>query len=312
MKNYNRALVRAGLAIITSALVFSCASNEALVVESYPEDYAGFLDIGGDRIHYIDYPGTELQRTPIVLVHGYSGTGFEARFLREGLGSQTRLIAPDLPGSGYSQKRDTVYTLDGYVAFLEAFLEALELERYVLVGHSMGGMIASRFASRDPSGLEALILIAPYGLPDEAGAIIEFLADTGMLVDAGMTLHNETVMRAAIRTQVFANPDRIPDDYVNYLANATFHTENALPALASITRHVVTDHLEPEELRSIDVPTLIIWGAEDRVLDFSWAARFNRAIPGSSLQAIPECGHLPHVEWPEITGEIILQFIAEL
>jgi pimeloyl-ACP methyl ester carboxylesterase len=298
------------LIIAMVALAASCTTVTP-DVESYPAENAHRVSINGTEIHYFDYPALsgEPEDTPIVYIHGFSGTGFEASFIRDYLGTDRRIIAPDLPGSGYSEKPDIEYSLEYFTDFVRDFIGTLEIDRYVLVGHSMGGMISIDFASTLPEGLERLVLIAPYGLPGEAGRVVDFLAETGLLVDYGMTLHNETLMRAAIQTQVFKNADRIPPDYVDYLASATFDTENAIPALASITRNVITDHLDPEVLASICCPTLIIWGADDRVLHFSYAAQFNRAIPRSELQAIPDCGHLPHVEWPEVTASIILEFL---
>jgi pimeloyl-ACP methyl ester carboxylesterase len=245
-----------------------------------------------------------------VWIHGYSGSAFETYYIKDHIEPPRRLIAPDLPGSGYSDKPNVDYTLDYYVRFLSEFIDQLELERYVLVGHSMGGMIASAYASGDPEGLERLVLIAPYGLEGEAGAVLEFLAGSGVLVDVGMELHNETVLEIGMRANVFHDPSRIPEDLVDYLAVSTFHTENAVKALTSITHNMIAKDHDESMLDRIEVPTLIIWGSDDGILDFDHSAVFNRRIKDSSLQAIPDCGHLPHVELPVVTGEIMSRFLA--
>ncbi|HKJ84851.1 MAG TPA: alpha/beta fold hydrolase [Spirochaetia bacterium] len=296
----------AALAALT-LLAGSCTTPPP-AVETYPTEAARVMEIGGVDIHYFDFH-PEADGVPIVWIHGYSGSAFETYFIHEALGSDRRLIAPDLPGSGFSGKPEREYTLDYFVSFVNEFTTSLGLTEFVLVGHSMGGLIASAVAAEIPAGLQKLVLIAPYGLTGQAGAIPEFLADTGVLVDYGFELHNETLIDLAIRVNVFHNSDQIPQDLIDYTKMSTFHTDNAIPALASVTRNVIAADHDPALLSRIALPTLIIWGADDRVLDFRYAATFNRLIEGSVLQAIPDCGHLPHVEHPRITAEIILRFL---
>ena len=295
------------IAVNSSVLISGCRSAPP-VVESYPAESAHHITISGVDVHYFDF-FPDADETPIVWIHGYSGTAIEAFYIKDHLGSSRRLIAPDLPGSGYSAKPQIDYTLEYYTRFLDEFTRALELDEYILVGHSMGGLIAWTHASQSPPGLRKLVLVAPYGLSGEAGAIPEFLSEAGVLVDYGLELHNETILDLALRINVFHDPSRIPQDLINYLSVSTFHTENAIPALASVTRNIIATVHDTSRLELIEVPTLIIWGAEDRVLGFRYAATFNRRIRESVLQAIPDCGHLPHVEQPEITAQIMSAFL---
>ncbi len=297
-------------ALLCAAVITFAAGCESVkpAVESYPGESAHRITVGGIEIHYFDFHPDGTQ-TPILWLHGYSGTAFETSYIQDHLGPERRLIAPDLPGGGYSQKPEIEYTLEFYLEFLEEFIGAMGLSSYVLAGHSMGGLIASRFASEGPPGLERLILIAPYGIEGAAGPIAEFLARTGVLVDYGLELHNETLVELGMRFNVFYDTDLIPQDLVSYISLATFHTPNGVGALASITRNMIGVEHDPAFLERIAVPTLIIWGAEDRVLAYRYSAPFNRLIPGSTLQAIPEAGHLPHVERPQVTAQIIRDFL---
>jgi pimeloyl-ACP methyl ester carboxylesterase len=301
-------LVRAAAITLGAALSITACTSAPPVVEDYPADSAHRIVVDGVEIHYFDFH-PEAPNPPLLWIHGYSGTAFETYYLKDALGPDRRIIAPDLPGSGYSQKPEREYTLDYYVEFVTSFAEALGLSRFVLVGHSMGGLIASTFAAQDPPGLDRLILVAPYGYAGGAGAIPEFLADAGVLVDYGLELHNETLIELAVRVNVFHDPGRIPQDLVDYLSVATFHTPNAIPALASVTRNIIAREHDQAILTRIRTPTLIVWGADDRVLNFRHAALFNRRIAGSVLQAIPDCGHLPHVELPETTAAIMEAFL---
>ncbi len=289
-------------------LLFSCTSDVP-VVESYPVEQAHRVTIDGVEVHYFDFH-PDAPGTPLIYIHGYSGSAFEAFYFQDDLGPDYRIIAPDLPGAGLSEKPDIEYTVDYYVEFVRNFADALGIERYDLIGHSMGGQIATVLAARGEPALDRLILIAPYGLEGEASRVLEFLSNAGVVVDYGFVLHNETLVDIAIRLEVFHSPRKIPKDFVAYLALATFHTENAIPALASITRNIIGKEPTDALLPLITNETLIIWGADDRVLDFRYAADFNVGIENSRLVAIPDCGHLPQVEQQEITAKAIRRFLA--
>jgi pimeloyl-ACP methyl ester carboxylesterase len=294
-------------------LLIGCTSGIP-VVETYPEANAHRIEVDGVEVHYFDF-NADAGGTPVLFIHGYSGCGFEAFFLTEHLPG-IRLIAPDLPGAGWSKKPATDYTSEYYLDFIRAFSAAIGIETCHLVGHSMGGQLAAMYAAasgaRDRSRLavESLVLIAPFGLDGEAGPVLEFLAGAGVLVDYGFVLHSETIIELAIRLNVFHDPTLIPRDYVDYLEIATFHTDGAIDALAGITRNIIAGPSIGTLLPEITAPTLVVWGADDRVLDFTFAADFYAAIPNCTVAAIPDCGHLPHVERPELTAKAITKFLA--
>jgi len=267
--------------------------------------------VGGIPIKYFEY-NPDADGLPVLYLHGYSGTGFESHFFQGDLGSDIRLIAPDLPGLGLSGKPEIDYNLSFYLNFVRGFVEALDLDRFVLVGHSLGGKIAAVYAALDgPGRVEKLILLAPYGLDGEAGDIIEALSNSGSLVDVSFNLHNQTLLDVAVRLDVFHNPELIPKDLVDYIAAATFESDEGIRALANITRNAIArdpiDWLLPE----ISMSTLVIWGKEDRVLNIRHAATFVELIPDARLVEIDDCGHMPHVERADVTAAYMREFIQE-
>ena len=294
---------------VLGGLAGACTTQRP-VVAGYPAADAFRWDYDGTSVHYFDF-NRDADGLPVVWIHGYSGAGFEAFFLSPYLAGR-RIIAPDLPGSGYSAKPAIEYTAEYYLEFIDRFIGGLGVGDYVLVGHSMGGRLAAEFASSSPRGLRGLVLVAPHGLPGQAGPILEFLAGTGVLVDVGLELHNQTILDLAMRLNVFSDPARIPKDLVDYLTVATFHTPGARHAIASVTRNIISNEDDPVYLASVAVPTLVIWGTDDRVLDVRYADVFRDRIDGSELELIADAGHLPHVETPRETAVLIERFVAHL
>ena len=296
------------LVVAVMILAAGCAGRRK-VVESYPAEDAADTEIDGVRIRFLDF-NRNVPDLPIVYIHGYSGTGFEAFFFQDNFATKHRVIAPDLPGSGWSDKPDIEYTLEYMVRFVSRFVDTLGIRRFYLIGHSMGGQIAVTYAAQNPERVERLVLIAPYGLHDEAGRLLSFLSRTGSLVDAGMRLHSRLLLDLVVDLNVFHDPDRIPPDFVDYVSISTFDTQNGLGALASITRNIITETDVEDVLSRIEMPTLIIWGADDQVLSFRYAADFDSGIRGSRLVAIPSCGHMPHLECQAETAAAIETFLT--
>ena len=295
------------LLLVLLAPLAGCRT-EAPVVDALPTESERMISVEGVDVHYFDFrpwaPGP-----PLLFLHGYSGCGYEAYFFQDDLGPR-RVIAPDLPGHGKSGKPDIDYDLGYYLEFLRGFMQALRLDHVVLVGHSMGGKIAAAYAALDGSSVDRLILIAPYGLDGEVGDFIGALSNTGELVDISFNLHSQALMDLVLRLEIFHDHTRIPQDLVDYISDATFFSENGIGALANITRNTIARNPIDELLPQILVPTLIIWGENDRLLKFRYAAEFHGLIAGSTLVSIGECGHMPHVEQQEATADAIQSFLG--
>ena len=301
-------MVAVTTAVVTIALA-GCAKGEPPVVENLPTAAERSVEVNGVAIHYFDF-NPEAAGPPFLFLHGYSGCGYEAYFFQDDL-VNGRIIAPDLPGLGRSGKPDLEYNLSYYLNFVRGFVEVLGIEEVVLIGHSLGGKIAAVYTALHGE-VSALVLIAPYGLDGEAGEIVGFLSNTGDLVNVSFNLHNQTLVDVAVRLNVFHDHEKIPEDLIDYIAAATFYSENGVRALASITRNAIArdpiDWLLPE----IAVPTLIVWGENDRILSFRHAETFTALIDGSRLVAVQECGHMPHVEQQTVTADAITAFVAAI
>lgn len=263
------------------------------------------VQVGGVSVHYRESGGTASSPLPpLLLVHGWLGSSYDFFPLMQSLPSDARTIAVDLPGSGASQKSGIDFSLDYYLKFLAEFLQLLGIDRIVLVGHSMGGELAVHFAARNPGLIDALVLIDPDGLAGEEG-LLGVLRRMGILVDLGFALNNRFAIRFATRWNVFHNRDLVSREYIDSVAESSL-TREGRRAQAAITKRVLGSSPVDKILPSLHMPTLVIWGANDRVLAPKWGPRFVEQMPNATLSPIPESGHLPQFEAPaEVAGEIM-------
>jgi pimeloyl-ACP methyl ester carboxylesterase len=211
-------------------------------------------------------------RMPIVFVHGLSASSRWWRAVLPLLGGREARLL-DLPRFGRR------FRPDGVTAWLAAEIE--DEAPVVLVGHSMGGLVCASLAAERPELVRALVLIAPAGAPElrSLHAYARGLVRTLLSARPGLI---RTIAEDAIRT----GPEAL-------LHGALFATGSSFAG-------------------SVSAPTLLIWGARDRLIPVELAADWQRAIPQARLDVIAEAGHVPMVEAPSAFAERLLHFLDGL
>jgi pimeloyl-ACP methyl ester carboxylesterase len=237
----------------------------------------------------------------LVFLHYWGGSSRTWRHVIAGLAPSFRTIAIDHRGWGQSDAPDTGYSLADLAADAEGVIAALNLRRYIVIGHSMGGKVAQLMASRRPEGLAGLVLVAPsppqpLAMPPAAREIM-----------AGAYATRETV-EAAIDNMLTAKP-LSAEDREQVIADSL---RGAPPAkLAWPTATSLEDITA--EVGAIDVPTLVIAGASDRVdspelLREELLAR----IPHAAMQVLPDTGHLSMLESPDALIPLMADFCRSI
>jgi pimeloyl-ACP methyl ester carboxylesterase len=257
-----------------------------------------------DDMATIDYSTVRLDDTEIRVTRGGAGApllflpdaaiGAAWQAFHDRLARRLRVILPEHPGYGGG---DAPAWLDGVADlanFYLDFLERQELNQVHLVGASLGGWIAAELATRNTARLASLTLIDPWG--------IRVAGVTG--IDPFVT-NDEDSLR-----DLFFDPDIAQVAIGRVLAP---DGEDALLKGKMVTAKLawqprLFDPNLAKWLHRVDVPTLILWGDQDRLLPPAYAAAWNRAIPRSKLHNIFNAGHLPHVERPDDTAAAILEF----
>jgi pimeloyl-ACP methyl ester carboxylesterase len=247
--------------------------------------------------------------TPILLIHGFDSSVLEFRRLLPLLALTHPTWAVDLLGFGFTERqRDIAYSPAAIKTHLYHFWKTLIGQPVILLGASMGGAAAIDFTLTYPKLVQKLILIDSAGL--KGGSALSKLMFPQLYSLAAEFLRNSQV-RDRICRSAYKNPDLINDDT---LCCRDLHIEmaNWKESLITFTQSGGYQAFKLQQLGKIGQPTLILWGDSDRILGTKDGEKFRQAIPQSQLIWIPDCGHIPHVEKPEITAHHILDFTGEI
>ncbi|WP_442932772.1 alpha/beta fold hydrolase [Microcoleus sp. herbarium13] len=245
--------------------------------------------------------------TPILLVHGFDSSVFEFRRLLPLLAAKNETWAVDLLGFGFTERVPGLpFSQKAIGSHLYYFWKTLISQPVILVGASMGGAAAIDFTLAYPEAVKKLVLI------DSAGFAITSNKGKFLIPPLGY-LATSFLRNPKIRQKISVNAyfDRTLAS-VDAQTCAALHLEmpNWNQALISFTKSGGYGGFGGN-LSQIQQQTLILWGKQDRILGTADAAKFESAIANSQLIWIPDCGHVPHLEKPQITAQHILDFTAK-
>lgn len=302
-----------GILLLLSAVAMSLSRAPDRAVETLVARWApppsDFVDLGGQLVHFRDV-GPRADPLPIVLVHGTSASLHTWEGWIAALSKSRRVIAFDLPGFGLTGPRaDADYARDADARFTLALLDRLQVPRFVIGGNSLGGMVSWRVATLAPERVERLILVDAAGLPDTVRSIPLGwrIARTPVLGKiAEWTLPRALVTQGLVAS--YADPEKITTELVDRYFELTLRDGNR-----AALRHRL-QQFEPgadaERIATIRQPTLILWGARDRVILPAAAEEFQRRIPGSQRVMFEQLGHVPQEEDPAATLVPVKQFLG--
>ncbi len=222
----------------------------------------------------------------LVYLHGAGGVTAEDPFL-QALAAQHHVYAPLIPGYGDSQEAPEIRDMLDFTLHTWDVVEALGLKDPILVGHSMGGMIAAEMAAVAPNDVSRLALICPAGLWDDDHPIADIFSLLPFEMPA--ILFHDAVAGAAMLTAGRNVED--PNFLQTYLVNNARQLGMAGRILFPIPERGLV-----ERLYRIKAKTVIVWGDSDRLVPPFYAHGFKKGIAGSELVSIPEAGHMVIVE----------------
>jgi pimeloyl-ACP methyl ester carboxylesterase len=276
-------------------------------VQRYP---VHTIAVNGHRIAYLDVGGGP----PVILVHGFGGSMWQWEYQQDALAAQHRVITLDLPGSGLSDKPDLAYTPDEMVALFQGFMDALGLQKASLVGNSMGGGLVIGMAVAHPERVDRLVLIG--GLPKDVrkkltGKLMQRAVDTAApvwLIRLGNWLAGRWVTEDALKEVVHDHSRLTPAVIERSYRNRK--RPGVIPPIMAMARNLpLWERGFAQRIGDIRQPTLVIWGQEDEVFPPEVGRDLQTAIKGASFALIPQAGHIPQWEQPEVVNQRLLTFL---
>ncbi|MCX7308753.1 MAG: alpha/beta fold hydrolase [Afipia sp.] len=237
---------------------------------------------------------------PLICVHGFTTTSEFWREQIETFSTDHLLIRPNLPGHGISpHPHEREYTIEAFVSDLESLFQNLRIDKAVLVGLSMGGTIAQKFALKNPTLLRGLVLVGatPHGLGPDVN--VENVLRS--IADVGIATASQNVIEKSFGSSA-------PRALVEFAKNEVIKTPEfvARSAIKSLNESDLRPYL-----KSILIPTLVIVGDEDVITPPSESKLLAKGIQGARLEIIKQAGHFPMLEQPAMFNRILRDFLEK-
>ena len=253
----------------------------------------------------------------VLLIHGITSSSRTWREVIPGLAEDFEVIAPDLLGHGRSGKPRGDYSLGAYASGLRDLLAVLDVEKVTVVGHSLGGGIAMQFAYQFPERLERLVLVDSGGLGEEVSLVLRAATLPG--AEVVLPLLFGPVPRSVARTigkvlgrlgvRASANTRGLAEG-LDSLGDA-----EARRAFVHTARSVIDPAGQRVDARdrlylSRDVPTMLIWGEQDRIIPVAHGQGAHELMAHSRFEVFPGAGHFPFNDDPERFVAVVREFIG--
>ena len=245
--------------------------------------------------------------SPLVLIHGLGGAATNWTELAPPLARSRRVLIPELPGHGGSAALPAAPTLEPFADRVLGLMEREEVSPAVLVGHSLGGLVAVRAALRHPDAVRGIVLAAAAGISSASRQARYALGILGV-VKPGKWLapHRRAVAKSVFGYWGAADVASLSDRMIEgFMAGPGLHTDTV-----SAARAMVTD--DPRsELSAIARPCLVLWGANDNQLDIADGFEYARRLR-APIRVLADCGHLLIGERPVACLDAIDDFVRAL
>lgn len=270
------------------------------------------VSVGDFRFSYIERGDSKKAEHVILMVHGFTGDKGVWCLMGDVLPKSYHLLAVDLPGHGYTtRKHHDDHSIPAQVAKLHQFVLAVGLDRrkFHLVGLSLGGFVAGMFSARYPSLLSSLVLMSPAGI--NAPRLSDFFLEIGSGGKNYLLPENPEEFRLMLKKVAHRNIF-MPFFVVKIMCAARCQSRDFYEKVLAEISHPDQRFLLHNVLEDIAVPTLTLWGDNDKILDVSAADVIAEKVKNVKIQILERCGHAITFERPFKSAKLILQFINSL
>ena len=257
------------------------------------------IKLNGHTVRYLD---SDSGKHPVVLLHGLGGCADKWDSVIDILSESYRVIAPDIIGYGYSDKPVVDYTPAYMVAFVKKFITATGLEKPHVVGASLAGQFAIEFAARHKEYMSKLVLVSPAGIMKRSTPNLD------QYIIAALYPRESSISRAL---QLMDGGSEPPPKKLVDLFMTNMSRPNAKMAFMSSLLCFKNSNTTQKYLKLVTSPTLLLWGDADSIIPISYANKFVSALENCTFIAIPDCGHTPYLQYPELFCKILSDFFEK-
>lgn len=245
-------------------------------------------------------------KPPILLIHGLASSTYTFKPVIPFLQNEYSILAVDLPGFGKSEKPASfVYSFENYAKLLIECLQHFHISNTSIAAHSMGGQIALHMARLQPEKINQLILLCSSGYLRRAKKI--------MIATSYVPFFEKVVkffiLKKGVKGHLYNalyNKSLINEEMIREFGQPLLEKE-FYQSLIRLLRHREGD-LKPQELSEINIPTLLMWGEEDRVVPVDVGRRLVQDLPDAQLITFEDTGHLITAERPDLVSENIIKY----
>lgn len=294
--------------IVIKSAIYADISVDDLKKE-YANEYSKFIEIDGMKVHYRD----EGKGFPIVLIHGTASSLHTWNDWTKELTKKYRVIRMDLPAFGITgPNKNADYSIKSYTDFLHMFLTKINIDKFYLAGNSLGGNISWNYTAEHPQKIEKLILVDASGLPtNKPQPAIFKMAKTPVLNSLFLYITPKFFIKKNMR-EVYGDENKLTESLVTRYHKMALRVGNRQ---AFIDRAKVDFKLGAkanlEKFKSIQTPTLLIWGAKDTWIPLDNGKRMDSLLPNSKLVVLENSGHVPMEENPKESFKILKDFLDD-
>jgi pimeloyl-ACP methyl ester carboxylesterase len=258
-----------------------------------------FITVSDNKIRYFEDGNSDLC---LILWHGLGGYAERWNQTIPFLSKKFHLFAPDLIGYGQSDKPPVDYTMEFFVKFVFEFIETIGVKETYMIGTSLGGQIVAECAAIRNPIIRKIVLSSPAGIMRKSTPALD------AYTMAALYPSKESV-KSAYQMMVGPNKQVSETSVERFIQNMS--RQNAKMVFLSTLLGLKNNHDISEKLKTIKIPTLIIWGKEDNLIPFEYAEKFVSLIHNCQLVPMEDCGHSPYVEDPKKFSDYVTKFLLD-
>ena len=299
------------LIILAASLLFSACSRQDIYQTAidFERSSAGLeaasVAVGNLDIAYLRNQEVSAGDT-IVMIHGFGANKDNWTRLAGHLTDDFNVYAIDLPGHGDSSKPlDIGYRLEDQAGYVARILDALSVDEAHVMGNSMGGAIAALYAANQPDKVKSVVLFSPAGILEYESELVKLVMEGDNPLIPKQPGDFKRLMDFALEKEPF-----IPWPILGVMEERAIANREVNEVIFAAIRDAGFESDFRNAITRIKAPVLVVWGKEDRVINYRNGEIFVAAIPDAWLEVMEGIGHAPMLEAPEESAQLFRQFIG--